>query len=251
MKKLHKGSGAKKWLRKASRKGKRFADVSLASYDAEAGTVEVVLSSGAAVQRPFGTEVLQIKPSAVNLKRLGTCGIPVIDSHNMSGIGSVLGNLQRAWFDGSKLVGLIAFDDSKSGRNAEGLVARGMVRAVSIGYRVDKWEITDPDGNVVDLEKERMQWDVEYTFTAVRWTLFEVSLVSVPADQDAVIRSPSRADGLNAKLLALSRAVTVRSGDIAVTYEFGERAVTRAADPIFIEATLARMRARQAIAIRS
>jgi len=250
MKNFQKGSAA--WLRKASRKSKRFADVSLASYDADTRTVQVVLSSGAAVPRAYGTEVLQIKPSAVNLKRLGSCGIPLIDSHNMFGIGSLLGNLQRAWFDNGKLVGLIAFDDSNAGRHAEGLVARGMVRAVSIGYRVDKWEITDPDGDVIDLEKERMQWDMEYTFTAIRWTLFEVSLVSVPADPDAVIRSRSRADSLNPKLLALSRAVTVRSGDLAVTYEFGERgAVRRAADVAFNEATLARMRARQAIATRS
>jgi len=246
MKKFQKGSAS--WLRRASRKSKRFADVSLASYDADTRTVQVVLSSGAAVARPYGTEVLQIKPGAVNLKRLGTCGIPVIDSHNVTGIGSVLGNLQRAWFDGSKLVGLIAFDDSKAGRNAEGLVARGMIRAVSIGYRVDKWEITDPDGNVVDLEKERMQWDVEYTFTAVRWTLFEVSLVSVPADPDAVIRSPARADRLDPKLLALSRAVTVRSGDLAITYEFGER--NAAGNISYNEAVLSRMRARQAIISR-
>ena len=248
MKKFHKGSGAMKWLRKASRKGKRFAAVSLASYDAEAHTVEVVLSSGAAVARQFGMEILQIKQSAVNLKRLGTCGIPLIDSHNMAGIGSVLGNLQRVWFDGNKLVGLIVFDDSKAGRNAEGMVARGMLRAVSIGYRVDKWEITDPDGDVVDLEKERMQWDVEYTFTAVRWTLFEVSLVSVPADPDAVIRAPSRADRLDPKLLALSRAVTVRSGDLSVTYDFGERSA--AGNASSNEDVLARMKARQAIISR-
>jgi len=248
MKKFHKGS-AMKWLREASRrKGKRFADVSLASYDADAHTVEVVLSSGAAVARSFGMEILEIKPSAVNLKRLGACGIPVIDSHNMSGIGSVLGQMRRIWFDGNKLVGLIAFDDSKAGRNAEGMVARGMLRAVSIGYRVDKFEITDPDGDVVDPEKERMQWDLEYTFTAVRWTLYEVSLLSVPADPEAVIRAPSRADRLDPRLLALSRVVTVRSGDLAVTYEFGERS---AGNIYFNEAVLARMRARHAIAMRS
>jgi Caudovirus prohead serine protease len=227
-------------------KGKRLADVSWSSYDADAHTVEVVLSTGAAVRREFGIEVLQIKPGAVNLKRLGTCGIPVIDSHNVAGIGGVLGNLRRAWFDGGKLLGLIAFDDSKAGRNAEGLVARGMVRAVSIGYRVDKWEVVDPDGDVIDPEKERMRLDVEYILTAVRWTLFEVSLVSVPADQDAVFRVPSRADGLNPQLLALSRAVTVRSGDLSVTYEFGEHSGGSSN-----EATLARMRARHAMVMRS
>ena len=172
----------------------RFADVTPSSYDAAAHTVEVVLSTGVAVARWFGKEVLKIDAGAVNLERLSSCGVPAIDSHNISGIGGVLGNLRRVWFDAGKMLGLLLFDDSEAGRQAEGLVARGMVRAVSIGYRVDEFEITDPDGDVIDLETERLQYGVEYTFTAVRWTLLEASLVSVPADPEAVIRSRSVAD---------------------------------------------------------
>jgi hypothetical protein len=169
--------------------GIRFANLTPSSYDAEARTVEVVMSTGAPVERYYGTEVLLIEAGAVNLERLASCGVPVIDSHNIFGIDGVFGNLQRAWFNAGQLLGLLLFDDSEAGRKAEGLVARGMIRAVSIGYRVDEWKITDPDGNIIDPEKERMQWDVKYTFTATRWTLLEVSLVSVPADPDAVVRT--------------------------------------------------------------
>jgi hypothetical protein len=63
-----------------------------------------------------------------------------------------------------------------------------------IGYRVDEWEITDEGGDVVDPARERINFDGDYTFTAVRWELLEVSLVSVPADPNATIRSaPPRA----------------------------------------------------------
>lgn len=161
----------------------RRANLSPESYDAQERTVRAILSAGASVKRMYGTEVLQITPSAVNLDRLQTCGVPLIDSHNIFGLDGVLGNLERAWFKDKKLLGLIRFDDGEAGRQAEGLVARGAVRGVSIGYRVDKWKVTDADGNVIDPERERMTFDETYTFEAIRWELLEVSIVSVPADR--------------------------------------------------------------------
>ena len=131
----------------------RRANLSPESYDAQERTVRAILSAGASVKRMYGTEVLQITPSAVNLDRLQTCGVPLIDSHNIFGLDGVLGNLERAWFKDKKLLGLIRFDDGEAGRQAEGLVARGAVRGVSIGYRVDKWKVTDADGNVIDPER--------------------------------------------------------------------------------------------------
>jgi hypothetical protein len=84
-------------------------------------------------------------------------------------------------------MGLLAFDDSDVGRKAEGLVSRGTVRGISIGYRVESWEVTDDEGNVVD--QSRLRYDEDYRFTAKRWELLEVSLVSVPADSNAFVRS--------------------------------------------------------------
>jgi hypothetical protein len=167
----------------------RLADIKSSSYDAETRTVEAVLSAGAPVKRPYGTEILEISAAAIDLKRLASCGVPLIDSHNIFGIAGVLGQVKRAWISGGELLGLISFDDSDVGREAEGLVARGMVRGVSIGYRVERWEVTDDDGTVVDPDRERLVWDEDYTFTAKRWELMETSLVSVPADPAAAVRS--------------------------------------------------------------
>lgn len=197
----------------------RFADISPASYDAKGRTVRAVLSVGSPVKRFFGTEVLQIKPEAVNLDRLSSCGVPLIDSHNIYGVlNGIFGRVERVWFEGGELVGLISFDDSDPGRKAEGLVARGVVRGVSIGYRVDEWEIKDSDGNLVDPERERLMWDEDYTFTAKRWELLEVSLVSVPADAAALIRSN---DGLLSDEALLQRAtrITKRFGNAEITYD--------------------------------
>src|SRR6185437_17069396 len=93
----------------------------------------------------------------------------------------------------------------------EGMVARGEIKGISAGYQVREWEVTDGDGRVVD--PERISFDGDLTFTAVRWELLEGSLVSVPADAPAMIRSMggSNPDGTgraehNADVLARMQA---------------------------------------------
>lgn len=74
------------------------------------------------------------------------------------------------------------------GRVAEGMVARGELSGISARYRVDTWgPVVDPDGDVVD--PARANWDDDLVFTAVRWQLLEASLVGVPADSLASVRS--------------------------------------------------------------
>jgi phage head maturation protease len=194
----------------------RFASTEITSYDAKAHSVEAVLSVGAPVKREYGIEVLTITPSAIDLSRAKSGLVPIIDSHQIAGINNVLGRVTNVWFEKGKLVGMLTFDSSDAGRNAEGLVSRGTIRGVSIGYRVDEWEITDSDGKVIDPDRERLAWDAEYTFAATRWELLECSLVSVPADSSAMTRSVS----------------------------------TRIMDPR-VRAILARMHARQLIATRA
>ena len=169
---------------------KRLAGTMLKTYDTDARTVEAVLSVGAPVQRFYGKEILRITRDAVDLKRITTCGVPLINSHNVFSIAGIFGQLQRGWIENGKLLGTISFDDSEDGRRAEGMVLRGVLRGVSIGYRVDEWEVEDEEGNVIDPERDRFSWEeTAYTFTAIRWELMEVSLVSVPADLEATVRS--------------------------------------------------------------
>src|SRR5579859_1936270 len=144
----------------------RFSNLSPDTYNAKTRTVKAVLSVGAAVRRPYGLEMLKISPEAVDLTRLTTCGVPILDSHQIFGLGNVLGRLENAWFERNRLLGSIAFDDSEAGREAEGLVARGTVRGISIGYRVDKWEVRDEEGKLIDPSRDRMSFDGNYTFTA-------------------------------------------------------------------------------------
>jgi phage head maturation protease len=142
---------------------------------------------GSPVNRFYGTEVLRIDPQSVIIDRMSGAGIPLLDSHNQSGISSALGRVTRVWFSGDALMGTLSFNATKEGRIAEGMVARGELSGISAGYRVEEWSIADADGNVID--GDRAQWDDDLTFTATRWELLECSLCSVPADSTASVRS--------------------------------------------------------------
>jgi HK97 family phage prohead protease len=158
------------------------------SYDPEARTAEVTISTGVPVKRFYGVEELEISRAAVDLTRI-SAGIPVLDSHSQASIMDSLGKLTRAWIEDGALVGEIKFHATPEGKKAEGMVSRGEIQGCSAGYLVSRWEVRNEDDEVVDPDKDRVAWDAELRFIAKRWSLHEVSLVAVPADATAQIRS--------------------------------------------------------------
>jgi hypothetical protein len=189
---------------------RRFANTAPSSYDAENRTVDAVISMGSPVRRFYGVEKLRIAPDAVIVGCLIGSGIPVLDSHQQVGINSALGRLTRVWFPGNgTLMGKLAFNATLEGRKAEGMVRRGELSGISAGYRVEEWEATDENGDIVDPDSVR--WDDDVTFEAVRWDLLECSLCSVPADAGAKIRSlgsvNNEIDDIRARMVARQNMV--------------------------------------------
>ncbi|KWV48037.1 hypothetical protein AS156_25735 [Bradyrhizobium macuxiense] len=148
------------------------------------------MSKGSDVVRAYGVERLAITPKAVDISRVEKGVAPVLDTHRQESIlGSSIGKLAAVWFEGSSLVGRLQFHKTDAGKAAFGMVQRGEANAISIGYSVQSWEITDEDGRVIDPAKERLRvGEADYVFTATRWSLYECSIVSCPADPDAQIR---------------------------------------------------------------
>jgi hypothetical protein len=175
----------------------RFADVAPtpSSYNKDTRTAQAVLSVGSAVTRWFGTEKLRISKDAVVLDRLATAGILLLDSHSQASIDNALGRFTKIWVTRDSVMGEIAFNDTERGRQAEGMVARGEVRGLSVGYAVHQWRITNAEGRELDPEADRIPSDGTATFEAVRWEIYEASLVSVPADGSAMIRSMNFGSG--------------------------------------------------------
>ena len=165
----------------------RFLSSAPSSFNAATRSVNACLSRGAPVKRFYGTEVLRIDEKSVDLGRLKSAGIPLLDSHQSGGIGSALGRVRTVWFDRGALMATLSFNETPAGSEAMGMIERSEICSLSCGYRVESWAISDEDGNPVDEEAARFEDDL--TFTATRWELLEASLVSVPADSLASVRS--------------------------------------------------------------
>lgn len=159
-------------------RGTRALTLTPDSYDADNHTVEAVLSVGSAVQRFYFIEELEITADAIDLSRVvgGVC--PILDSHNQGDTGAQVGRLIEARVENAQLIGIIQFDLTEEGAAIEARVARGELRAISIGYQVTTWQITSTPASA-ELE----------TWRAVAWQLLEASFVTVPADPNAVVRS--------------------------------------------------------------
>lgn len=166
----------------------RLADTSQ-SFDAETRELDIIVSTGATVNRTrFDgwelvryAEELVVSDAAVNMERLNS-GAAVLDSHDAyGGIGSSLGVVQRAWIEKGKLMASIrlhAEGVSEAADSLAGMIRGGTAPKISVGYSIDKVRVVEAQKKT-DMER----WIVE------RWTPFEVSFVTVPADAGAGVRS--------------------------------------------------------------
>jgi hypothetical protein len=159
------------------------ADLRAESVDAEARTVEVIFSTGAPVQRydwmsdTKYIETLSMKPGAVRLERLNN-GAPFLDTHNAYEIDSILGVVVpgSARLVGGQARAIIRFSKREEVDPVWQDVVDGIVRNVSVGYRVHKYEQTEGDGKIP-------------TRLAIDWEPYEISAVPMGADDGAKVRA--------------------------------------------------------------
>ena len=140
--------------------------------DLEARTLELSFSSQEPVERWFGSEVLSHATTATDFSRLNDAA-PLLFNHNMD---DVIGVVERAWTAGdARGHALVRFAKTARGDEVMGMVADGILRNVSFMYRVDAYQI--------DSDSEDPYYDPDAVYTATAWTAYEISIVSVPADQ--------------------------------------------------------------------
>ncbi len=103
----------------------RAATIAPATLNREAGTVDVVLSTGAPVRRAGYVERLAIDPAAVAIAPR----LPVLDSHRQASIQDVKGRVENVRFESGQIVATLRISDP----DALAAIERGDVTGVSIG----------------------------------------------------------------------------------------------------------------------
>lgn len=222
----------------------RRADIRPESFDEANRTVEAVISTGADYPRrdARGPFVERLDLSAIRTVEL--VGLPVLDGHRQGGSEHVVGTIIAASRNASAIVATIRLSEADDVRSAVTKVREGVLRGVSIGYRVSTWE----DGT--DANGARVR-------TAKSWRIHEVSLVSVPADAGAVVRSENMPEVIEEPNPAQTRTelraqVRTIARNAGLTPEWADQQIDADADLTAVRAAaFEAMQARTAPTIRT
>lgn len=183
----------------------------LASINEDERTVELVFSTGADVERcDWWTgkryiERLSLKPDHIRLERLNAGG-PLLDSHSSWSISDQIGAVVpgSCRLTKTEARATVKFSRREAVEEVWQDVRDGIVRSVSVGYRVHKFEEDASDNKKIPIR------------TAIDWEPFEISMVSMPADAGAKVRKrekSERTDTNTCVIVARSLADVVADGD--------------------------------------
>lgn len=129
-------------------------------------------SSEEPYERFWGREILDHGPEAVDLSRLDSIGV-LLFNHDRD---AVLGKVNRVWIENQRGMAEVEFDKDEKSEVIFQKVKSGTLKGVSVGYRIDVIE---------EVKSGAASTDGRFTGpcdVARKWTPFEISIVSVPAD---------------------------------------------------------------------
>jgi hypothetical protein len=150
-------------------------------------TVDVVWTTGSSVRRydwyndTVYEEALEVTTAAVDMSRFDAGTVQVIDGHDVhGGVNSIIGIAVRGSIEGGEGRATLKLSVRPEMAGIVADIRAGIIRAISFGYTVTKYEITRAidrtDGVNMPL------------YRAVAWQPHEISFVTVPADADASTR---------------------------------------------------------------
>lgn len=129
-------------------------------------------SSEEPYQRYWGAEVLDHSEGAVDLTRINEIGC-LLFNHNRD---AVIGKIAKAWIEGGRGMAEVEFDSDEESERIFQKVANGTLKGVSVGYQIESWEEVAQGKQSADGKA------IGPAAIARKWTPFEISIVSVPAD---------------------------------------------------------------------
>jgi HK97 family phage prohead protease len=164
----------------------RSFEVARNTINEESRTVEVVFSTETAeVERYFGIEVLDHSPQSVRMGRLQNKAA-VLFNHDFS---DQRGVVESATLANKQGIATLRISRSAKGEELFNDIRDGIVSKVSVGYRV----------HGMQMENSRDGMD---SYRVTDWEPFEISFVSIPADDSAGVRDASTIFGKRAAQLS-------------------------------------------------
>jgi len=143
---------------------KRALSVDFRACDDEDRSLEFPFASEMPVERYYGMEVLDMDTKSMDLSRLND-GAPLLYQHDAD---RIVGVVQRAYIKNKRAYARVKLANNELGREMQDLIRDGIIRNVSFGYKIDAMEADESTTPV--------------TYRATKYQPFEISLVTIPAD---------------------------------------------------------------------
>lgn len=154
-----------------------------ASYNEDNNSFDVTFTTSAPYARydfmrdEWYDEVLSFEDDHVKLNRLNA-GAPVLDNHDRyGGLSSQIGVVERAWIENGQGGATIRLSNREDVKGIVQDVKDGIIKNISIGYEVRS------------VQREERGKGERPIYRAIDWEPFEISLVPIPADPAAQVRT--------------------------------------------------------------
>ena len=160
--------------REKNRTTRELAVNAIRAVEGEGNERKYILSfsSEEPYERWWGIEILDHSDGAVDLTRLSEIGC-LLFNHNRD---DVIGKVTKAWIEDNRGCAEVEFDTDDESEKIYQKVKSGTLKGVSVGYKIDSWEEVVANKTSAD---GKYQGPCEI---ARKWTPYEISIVSVPAD---------------------------------------------------------------------
>lgn len=179
----------------------RRAMIAPDSLDEQNRTVDVVFATDTPVRTYSWSlggafdEILSCDPSHIRKARLDS-GLPVLDNHNSwSGTKSVYGVADNYTLERNQGKAKLRFAKAEDDPEADKVFRKikdGILRGISIGYRVFKYEEMNPNRTKDEIPQYR----------AIDWEPYEISIAPIPADVNSKIRNENTEDQNDVEIIS-------------------------------------------------
>lgn len=136
--------------------------------ETDAGLViEIAASSDVPYRRQFGYETLLHTKEAVDYERVAAGAVPLLYNHNNN---EYIGIVEKVWLVPGQLRAVVRLSkNSDLARQISADIKDGILKSISIGYEINEMREAEAINDIPQ-------------YVATRWTLYEISVVTTPAD---------------------------------------------------------------------